>query len=178
VGEARLTVAHADPGLATLNRLARSDAEASLLRCCGARRWAGLMERMRPFHTRRALQEAASDVWRALTPADWLQAFASHPQIGDRGQVSTWSKQEQAGAAGADDDVLDQLAALNAEYQARFGYIFIICASGRSATGILAELERRIENSPADELREAAGEQERITELRLAKLLTELGAEG
>lgn len=162
----------------TLNALARSDAEASLLRCCGARRWAGMMERMRPFHTRGALQDAASDVWHALTPADWRQAFASHPKIGDRGRVSAWSKQEQAGAAVAEDDVLDQLAALNAEYQARFGYIFIICASGRSATAILAELERRIENSPADELREAAGEQERITGLRLEKLITELGAEG
>lgn len=170
-----MTVAAAT-GLDRFNALPRAECEAALLRCCGAPRWAAAMERMRPFHTEPALLDAATDVWRALPSADWLRAFAAHPKIGERGPVSRWSSQEQGGVAGADEEVLEELAAVNPEYEARFGYVFLICATGRSAVEILAELKRRIENPPAAELLEAAAEQERITAIRLGKLLAELGA--
>jgi OHCU decarboxylase len=164
-------------GLDALNSLDAPDAEAALLRCCGSRRWAGTMRSFRPFHTEEALLDAARDVWRALTRNDWLQAFAAHPRIGERlAAGARWSAAEQAGAAGAEDDVLSELNALNAEYEARFGYVFIICATGRNAEEMLSELKRRIELAPREELLNAAQEQERITALRLGRLLTELEA--
>lgn len=162
--------------LEALNALSEAEAEAALLRCCGAPRWARLMVRFRPFHTYAMLSDAASDCWRGLTSDDWRQAFAAHPKIGAQAPVSQWSAEEQAGTAGIEEDVLDELAALNAEYEARFGHIFIICATGRTAEEMLAELKRRIENSRPAELVAAAAEQERITELRLRRILTDLGA--
>jgi OHCU decarboxylase len=175
MGEAGVTVT-SPTGLDTFNTLSREECEAALLLCCSSPRWAAAMQRMRPFHTEAALLDAAADVWRALSHADWLRSFAAHPKIGERGPVSRWSSQEQASVATADDDVLEELAAVNPEYEARFGYVFLICATGRTAEEILAELKRRIENPPATELQEAAAEQERITAIRLGKLLAELGA--
>jgi len=156
--------------LVELNRLPEARAEGELLRCCGSMRWARLMSAERPFASIEVLAAVAQRVWWSLAAADWLEAFAAHPRIGDR-PGSAWSAQEQAQAAAMADDVRQRLTQLNHEYERRFGYTFLICATGKSATDILERLERRLRNEPGDELQIAADEQRKITDLRLAKLL-------
>jgi OHCU decarboxylase len=129
---------------------------------------------LRPFGSIEALLGAARAEWLALTPADWLQAFAAHPRIGDRESLARrfpeshhLAAQEQAGVAGAGQDVLAALAAGNAAYEDKFGYIFIVCATGLDAETMLAMLRERLDNDPWTELRIAAEEQAKITALRL-----------
>ncbi|HUF65156.1 MAG TPA: 2-oxo-4-hydroxy-4-carboxy-5-ureidoimidazoline decarboxylase [Gemmatimonadaceae bacterium] len=165
--------------LAALNALSTAEAEAALLRCCGSSRWARLMAVMRPFHTKEALTDSAADVWQALAPQDWLQAFAAHPRIGaapgaNGPRAQSWSAREQSGITTADAVVRRELERLNAEYESRFGHRFIVCATGLSAEEMLSSLKSRVSGDPSQELRIAAAEQAGITELRLEKLLTEL----
>ena len=165
-----------DAALARLNALPRAEAEAELRACCGSNAWARAMAASRPFASRDELFEDADATWWAVSEADWLEAFRAHPRIGERkqsgvGAHATWSEQEQAGVRGADTDVLKRLAKLNREYEERFGHVFLICATGRSAQEMLAALEARLGNDPDTELRVAAEEQRRITRLRLDKLL-------
>lgn len=162
-----------------MNSLGTAEAEAALLRCCGSSRWARLMAALRPFHTSEALLDAAGDVWRALAPPDWMQAFAAHPRIGaslqaERSVGAAWSSDEQAGVSSADVGVLRELDRLNDGYESRFGHRFIVCATGLSADEMLSHLRARMSGDPTGELAIAASEQARITELRLHKLLTEL----
>jgi 2-oxo-4-hydroxy-4-carboxy-5-ureidoimidazoline decarboxylase len=163
--------------LSVLNAWREPEARAALLRCCGARRWAEGMAARRPFAGEAELFAAAREVWRGLARTDWLEAFAAHPRIGDReasaGRVagtSAWSAQEQGGVAGAPQGTLRALAEGNRRYEARFGHTFIICATGRTAAEMKALLEERLSNDPDEELLVAAGEQEKITLLRLQKL--------
>ena len=133
------------------------------------------MAAARPFASADAMDTAADTIWRALDRADWLEAFAAHPRIGagrsgGAGQAG-WSDQEQAGVAGAEARMKQRLADANRDYEARFGYIFIVCATGRTAAEMLALLEGRLRHDAGDELRVAAEEQRRITQLRLRKLL-------
>ena len=121
----------------------------------------------------------ADRVWWSLTPDDWLEAFRSHPKIGEKKageKVSTqsqqWSGQEQAGVSRASQDTVDSLAALNRAYEQKFGFIFIICATGKTPDEMLAALQERLQHDSDTELRLAAAEQAKITELRLKKLLT------
>ena len=160
-----------------LNGLPESAARAELVRCCASSRWTQAMVAARPFASDGAVLAAADRAWWALGPDDWLEAFAAHPRIGDRASADPrhaatreWSRREQAGAATADDGVRAALAAGNAEYERRFGHVFLIRAAGRSADEILAALRRRLENDPDAELREAAGEQATIIRLRLERL--------
>jgi 2-oxo-4-hydroxy-4-carboxy-5-ureidoimidazoline decarboxylase len=160
-----------------LDHAADDDARALLGRCCGSTRWIERMLARRPFETVDALRAAAREEWFALTPVDWREAFAHHPRIGDveslrRRFAATrdLSEKEQGGVKGAPDEVLRALAEGNAAYEARFGYIFIVCATGRGAAEILAILRDRLDHDPADEIRVAAEEQARITELRLLGL--------
>jgi 2-oxo-4-hydroxy-4-carboxy-5-ureidoimidazoline decarboxylase len=160
-----------------LNALAEARATAELTKCCASSRWADAMIAARPFASDAELFDAAERSWWALDRADWLEAFGAHPCIGDGaaagpGHAATreWSGQEQARAATAPLEVRAALAAGNAEYERRFGHVFLICAMGRPADEILVELRRRLENDPAAEIREAAGEQAKITRLRLARL--------
>jgi 2-oxo-4-hydroxy-4-carboxy-5-ureidoimidazoline decarboxylase len=161
-----------------LNALSPSAARAALTRCCGAQRWVDGMLARRPFASTAQLLAAADAVSATLTRADQLEAFAHHPQIGadlaelQRKFASTagMSADEQAGARGADQRTLEALRDQNRAYLSRFGYIFIVCASGKSAAEMLALLERRLGNEPDLELRIAAGEQAKITKLRLEKL--------
>jgi OHCU decarboxylase len=158
-----------------LNALDPATAERELLRCCGSTRWARMMASARPFGTADEMLAAADRIWPALGPDDWLQAFRAHPRIGETsesGRSGDWSDQEQAGVRTARDVARDRLAEGNRHYEARFGYIFIVCATGRSAEEMLAMLERRLTNHPDDELRIAAEEQRNITRLRIAKLVT------
>ena len=161
-----------------LNAVDPATAERDLLRCCGSTRWARMMAGARPFWTAGEMLAAADRIWPALGPDDWLQAFRAHPRIGESGgsdpsgRSGEWSDQEQAGVRTARDAVRDRLAQGNRHYEARFGYIFIVCATGRSAEEMLAMLERRLTNHPDDELRIAAEEQRAITRLRIARLVT------
>jgi OHCU decarboxylase len=148
------------------------------LKCCGSARWANAMVDRRPYENLEALTRAASEVWWALGQSDWLEAFRSHPQIGQKktaAEISTqskqWSVQEQAAVQTAAQETLDSLAQLNREYQDKFGFIFIVCATGKSAGEILAILRQRLTNNVEAELPIAAAEQAKITELRLKKLV-------
>ncbi len=163
--------------LETINAWTVAQASESFRRCCGSSRWYQAMARLRPFESEGALYQAADRIWRELGPSDWLEAFASHPKIGAReaprpehAATADWSANEQAGAAPAQADVLQALEQANREYEARFGHIFIVCATGKSAEEMLAILERRLSHSPEDEIKLAAAEQAKITKIRLEKL--------
>jgi 2-oxo-4-hydroxy-4-carboxy-5-ureidoimidazoline decarboxylase len=164
--------------LTPLNALPEAEARASLLRCCGATRWAENMSARRPFADAQDLFDAAHDIAKTLSRTDWLEAFAAHPKIGDLDSLrnkfahtAAWSAQEQGSLSKAAEATLRALAAGNQAYESKFGHIFIVCATGKSVDDMLALLERRLGNSPADELRIAAAEQEKITRLRLQRLL-------
>jgi OHCU decarboxylase len=156
--------------LEDLNELDTPTAERELRRCCGSTQWAREMAEARPFATAEAMAQTSDAIWSSLTRADWLEAFAAHPRIGDR-SASPWAATEQSGTANAADEVRAQLAAKNRDYETRFGYIFIVCATGQTAAAMLAMLEQRLTNHPDEELHIAAEEQRKITQLRLAKLL-------
>jgi len=132
------------------------------------------MAAARPFASAEEMLETADKVWSGLDVTDWQEAIGAHPRIGSQPQDSgpqDWSAAEQARVQGAADEVRARLAAANHAYDARFGHIFIVSATGKRAEEILAMLERRLTNEPANELRVAAEEQRKITRLRIAKLL-------
>jgi 2-oxo-4-hydroxy-4-carboxy-5-ureidoimidazoline decarboxylase len=163
-----------------LNQLPDSDARAALERCCGARAWVARLCEGRPYASRAALLAAAERAADAMTPADWLEAFTHHPRIGDVAglrakfaSTADWAGDEQRGASAAADATLQALADANQEYAERFGHIFIVFATGKSAAEMLAILRGRLGNTPQRELEIAAGEQRKITRLRLQKLLEE-----
>jgi 2-oxo-4-hydroxy-4-carboxy-5-ureidoimidazoline decarboxylase len=165
--------------LSQWNRLAENEAAAQILPCCGSQVWARAMTSQRPFEELAGLLKASDTIWSNLSEVDWLEAFASHPRIGGgvpegnfTQQSASWSAQEQSKAAMADDSVKLALAAANREYERRFGRIFIICATGKSAAEILENLERRLNNEESAENLEAAEQQRQITQLRLKKWLT------
>ena len=157
--------------LVELNRLPDVRAESEFLRCCASHRWAHLMATERPFANADVIAAVGQRLWWSLAAADWLEAFAAHPRIGERA-TSPWSAQEQSRAMAAGDDSRARLAAGNRAYEERFGYTFLVCATDKSAEEILAILERRLHNEPGDELQIAADEQRKITALRLNKLIT------
>ena len=153
-----------------------SDDEARRLlqRACGSTRWVNRMLARRPFGGAQALLAAARDEWFVLSKADWLEAFSHHPKIGDTDSLRQrfaathdLSGREQAGVSGASEETLARLADSNRRYDERFGYIFIVCATGLSAEEMLARLESRIDNDPDQEIRIAAEEQAKITAIRL-----------
>jgi OHCU decarboxylase len=157
--------------LDALNRLEHTVAESVFMRCCGSHAWARSMAAARPFTSAEGMIEAGAAIWRGLEADDWLEAFAAHPRIGEQAASSSWSGREQAGIQNADAQVRRRLAARNADYESRFGYIFIVCATGKTAVEMLAALEARLTNDPRAELGIAAEEQRKITGLRLAKLM-------
>lgn len=146
-------------------------------RCCGARRWVEAMVAGRPYRSLEALYRASEREMDSLRREDWLEAFAHHPRIGDVAALrekfastAVWAGAEQSGAATATEATLEALAQGNRDYERRFGYIFIVCATGKTADQMLAMLNARLPNTPEAELDIAAGEQRKITRLRLAKL--------
>jgi 2-oxo-4-hydroxy-4-carboxy-5-ureidoimidazoline decarboxylase len=152
------------------------EARGWLRACCGSTRWVDQMLQRRPFGNIKQLLADAREVWFALEPADWKEAFAAHPKIGDRAALRNrfpgtahLAAREQAGVDGASGDVLSALAEGNLAYEGRFGFIFIVCASGLTAEEMLQMLQARLHNDPATELRVAAEEQAKITALRLAR---------
>ncbi len=160
--------------LAELNRLPRYRAEEEFLKCCGSRAWARAMSRRRPFTNFDRLLQAATEIWWNLDATDWLEAFRTHPRIGEQRPgpgPAAWSAQEQSGMNRAQAATALALEQANQEYLAKFGFIFIVCASGKTAEEMLTNLQSRIGNSREEEIRVAAEEQNKITLLRLKKLL-------
>jgi OHCU decarboxylase len=165
-------------GIERLNTLTHDEAEAEFLQCCGSTAWACGMSARRPFGDLDDVVRAAEEAWRNLDDEDWLEAFSRHPKIGESkaatGQTSTerdWSASEQSGVGAADDAARRELDELNRAYAEKFGYTFIVCATGRSSDEMLAALRARLQNDPASEIANASQEQRRITKLRLGKLL-------
>ncbi len=161
-----------------LNQAAKETAEAAFLSCCGSRRWAQVMTEARPFADISALLSQAERIWRSLDAQDWLEAFAAHPKIGAKKAVpqqsvqsAEWSHSEQSGTQTAADSVRTELAEANHLYEEKFGYIFIVCATGKSAEEMLDICRKRLNNDADTELRIAVEEQRKITEIRLRKLL-------
>ncbi len=168
-------------GIARLNALSPEETLAELLKCCGSTNWARRMAQQRPFPTggdaMRRLLDSADRVWWDLGREDWLEAFSRHPRIGEKAaakdasaETRRWSEEEQSGTRSAREQVLAALAKANRAYEQRFGYIFIVCATGKGSEEMLALLQQRLQNDPGAELRIAAEEQRRITHLRLQKL--------
>jgi OHCU decarboxylase len=178
--------------LERLNQLPTSTLEAALLRCCGSNRWVAAMQAGRPWRDVADLHASAARIWRRLGCDDWREAFRAHPRIGEPPAPAhgtrtvaadparqdeparDWSAQEQAGAQAADAAMLGALRAAHEAYEARFGHLFIVCATGKSAGEMLQVLEGRLGNDPEEEIRVAAEEQLKITHLRLDKLLEQL----
>jgi len=165
--------------LSSWNLVSLRDALDAMIACCGAKRWAEAMVSLRPIESVQELSAAADRVWSTMVEADWLEAFACHPRIGERKAAHAskksvaWSKQEQSSAGRAADGVLAELAAGNLLYEQRFGFTYIVCATGKSAEEMLTILNRRLANDRETELREAAEQQRQITQIRLGKWLVE-----
>jgi len=162
--------------LARWNGLPQEEAAPEIVACCGSGTWATRMASKRPIQDEVSLLAVSDEIWRTLSEADWQEAFRSHPRIGDSpseesgpAQSSAWSEQEQQKAAAADEAVKMALKWGNREYEQKFGRIFIVCATGKSASEILEILRRRLHNDDASELQLAAEEQRQIMHIRLKK---------
>jgi 2-oxo-4-hydroxy-4-carboxy-5-ureidoimidazoline decarboxylase len=162
------------------NRLPEEDAVTAIVPCCGSRAWAAGMAARRPFADVTTLLAASDETWSNLTAADWMEAFLSHPRIGESrapqsasARSADWSTQEQRNVVAADESAKIELAEANWEYEQRFHHIFIVCANGKSAHEILEILRRRLQNGANEELREAAEQQRQITRIRLTRWLSE-----
>lgn len=163
--------------LAEFNALPAPQAEAALIDCCGSARWASGVAARRPYADIETLYKAADSIWWNLDRAGWLESFSHHPQIGDKpasgsGSARQWAAGEQSGARAATDDVKERLARANRAYFEKFGYIYIVCATGKTAEGMLAILNQRLQNDAPSELSIAAEQQRLITRIRLDKLLS------
>ena len=166
--------------LARLIALPAREAVGEILPCCGSETCAKEVVSKRPIAAESTLFRTSDEIWSSLDESDWLEAFRSHPRIGDANsekeataKSSAWSVQEQRSAAANDDDVRAALKSANREYEQKFGRIFIVCATGKSASEILEILRRRLDNDEATELRQAAEEQRLIMQIRLRKWLAE-----
>ena len=165
--------------LRLLNALLDEAAVATLRNCCGATRWAQAMAAARPFADAEQLRAAAEKCFTDLAREDWLECFRVHPRIGEKktaapaesSAAAGWSEQEQAGARAADAATMAALAEVNRAYEARFGHIFIVCATGKTPAEMLAACQQRLANDPEKEIAIAADEERRITQLRLEKFL-------
>jgi 2-oxo-4-hydroxy-4-carboxy-5-ureidoimidazoline decarboxylase len=161
------------------NRLAVQQAVKEILPCCSSAAWADGMVARRPFSNEATLLRASDEIWGSLPPEDWMEAFRSHPRIGEsraaeasQGKSAAWSEQEQQKVAEAGDAVKVALAEANRAYEKRFGHTFIVCATGRPGSEILEIVRRRLQNDKETELNEAAGQQRQITHIRLTKWLS------
>ena len=162
--------------LAEWNGMGLDDAADVILPCNGSAVWATLVAYNRPFDSPATLFAASDEIWRSLPEEDWREAFDSHPRLGERRAKAatekslSWSASEQS-TANPNDATREALAQGNLEYEEKFGRIFLLCATGRSAAEMLAILRKRMQNDAATELREAVEQQQLITQLRLRKWL-------
>ena len=169
--------------LAAWNIAGESEALEAMLACCGSKRWAAAMVARRYIASVAELSKTADSVWSTMQESDWLEAFSCHPRIGERKpalvvaraseQSAAWSHQEQILASDADEHLLAELAEDNRLYEERFGFTYIVCATGKSAAEMLTILKRRLTADREAELREAAEQQRQILQIRLGKWLGE-----
>ncbi len=169
-----------NPVLARWHTLPPEDAAAEVLSCCGSRAWAARLAAIRPFADEQSLYAAADKCWQSVSEADWLEAFRSHPRIGEQHAQNrttaasvAWSRSEQSQMKEADAAILLRMREGHRQYEERFGRIFIVCASGKQPAEMLRILEQRLTNNPAEELLESAAQQQQIMQLRLRKWLGE-----
>jgi OHCU decarboxylase len=162
------------------NQLSVQEAIQEILACCGSEAWARELAARRPIPDEATLVAASDEIWGRLSAEDWLQAFSKHPRIGERQALAAastrsaaWSAQEQRSLSAADELVQATLARANQEYEQRFGRVFIVCATGKSAPEMLDILRQRLRNDDPEELHEAAEEQRKITNIRLKKWLSQ-----
>lgn len=167
-----------------INGLSDVEARTAFLDCCGCEAWAASMMAGRPYDDGEALAAACERCFDGLADPDWLEAFAAHPKIGDLSTLraryasgdsrsdrkTAWAASEQSQVEAASEETLRALAAANEQYDAKFGFIFIICASGKSAEEMLTSIGERVENEASVELANAAREQRKITALRIEKM--------
>ena len=162
----------------TLNGLAFSEAAAQFNLCCGATNWIKIMNQSRPFQNKNEVYQQAESIWLSLSSEDWLEAFTHHPKIGNINSLrkkfqntKSISKNEQSGVNNATESTLKDLAESNQLYEDKFGFIFIVCATGKSSDEMLALIKMRLNNNAKIEMQNAAKEQNKITQLRLKTLL-------
>ena len=163
-----------------LNTVSEETLREALMRCCGSTQWVEEMIQARPYRDWTTLVDIAEEIWYDLEEEDWLEAFSCHPKIGDTeslrqkfAQTADWCEGEQSGVEGASEETIQSLARLNQEYETKFGFIFIVCATGKTAEEMLQLLEERLPNNRPTEMGIAAIEQMKITTLRLQKWVTE-----
>jgi len=164
----------------SLNNMPDPVACQAFYKCCASLVWARHLSDNRPFISEAKMLEAASELWWNLDESEWLAAFSGHPRIGGIDTLRarfdstrSWSQNEQSGMESAPEAVLEALAIGNRHYEKKFGFIFIVCATGRTAPELLTLLESRLRNNREVELNTAVSEQEKITMIRLKKLLSE-----
>lgn len=163
--------------LQEFNSLSKKEAFENLFRCCGSTHWANEVMENFPFTSIEELKSVSDQIWMQCDKKDWLEAFSHHPKIGERPgekhqSTSSWAGKEQSGMQSADEQTKSELARLNAEYEDTFGYIYIVCATGKSADELLSILKVRLNNDASIELQIAATEQNKITHLRIDKLFS------
>ena len=166
--------------LTELNTLDNPALKEAITKCCGAKAWVEKMINIFPVYNQQTLFNQASKIWFQCNEDDWRDAFTHHPKIGDLNSLkekfastSTWAEGEQASVKQTSTKVLEALAEGNTLYEKKFDFIFIVCATGKSAAEMLALLQARLPNKPQDEILIAMEEQHKITELRLQKLLAQ-----
>ena len=165
--------------LEELNKLSVHQLKEQLTKCCGSSAWVNKMAAHFPFHDKPLLLKKTEDVWNNLNKKDWLEAFEHHPKIGDINSLkekftntAKWASGEQASVQQASQQTIERLAKGNKQYEDKFGYIFIVCATGKSADEMLNILQSRLPNNAEEEIKIAAAEQAKITKIRLEKLLS------
>ena len=165
--------------LKAFNELNPKEAMEALRKCCGATQWANQMVQARPFQDKKHMAAQATEFWQNCGFDDCLEAFAQHPKIGDidslkakYADTKAWAGQEQGGVSNAGLETLTALAEGNAAYEDKFGFIFIVCATGKSATEMLSLLNHRLQNDSEKEFENAKSEQNKITLIRINKLLS------
>lgn len=161
-----------------LNLIDEASLKEGLFKCCGSSNWVEKMLRQKPFTNAQDLEEKAKICWKQCSEADFLEAFTHHPKIGDLKSLESkfnstknWAEKEQQSVKNTPLEVLEALRDLNEAYFEKFGFIFIIYASDKSASQMLDALKERIKNTRQQEINNSAIEQEKITILRLQKLL-------
>jgi len=161
------------------NNFSASQQKEELFKCCGCTAWSEKLVQQSPFASIEKLKQSSDEIWWQCEQKEWLEAFTHHPKIGDVkslekkfASTKEWASGEQSSVTTASQDVLHQLKDGNEEYEKKFGYIFIVCATGKSATEMLVLLNNRLLNSPDAEIKIAAQEQNKITHLRIDKLFS------
>lgn len=165
--------------LEEFNKSSSDEARMAFTKCCGAHNWVDRMVALQPFKTVESLLSTSENVWNKCNETDWLEAFTHHPKIGDvtsleekYNNTKDWASDEQKSVDSASKEVILKLSKLNAVYEEKFGFIFIVCATGKPVGEMLELLEARLDNTDEDELKIAMVEQHKITVLRLKKLLS------